>query len=328
MSSTTGNEDRYPNEPAPVAPERSAGQNDFAAAEGGAPLDGAPVSEPAHHGAHAAGEPIDANGRPVDPAAQPVDAQGRPLNAAGEPVDAAGEPVDAAGRPIEHDRVGRNRAAAAPVAAPADAPVGATAVGAAPVAERELPPREAVVAREREEFAGTKWGSAFFGWLTATGMAVLLTALLSAVGAGVGLGTTGGNGTAASNALSKNASAVGLIGAIALAVILFVAYYCGGYVAGRMARFSGARQGFAVWIWAVIIAVVVAIVTAIAGAQYNVLGNINSFPRIPIDEGTLTVTGIITAILVAIISLGGALLGGVAGMHYHRKIDRVGLQEL
>jgi len=36
--------------------------------------------------------------------------------------------------------------------------------------------RNAVVQREKEQFGGIKWGSAFFGWLTATGTAVLLTA--------------------------------------------------------------------------------------------------------------------------------------------------------
>ena len=38
----------------------------------------------------------------------------------------------------------------------------------------------ALVDREREAFGGLKMGSAFFGWLSAMGMAVLLTALLAA----------------------------------------------------------------------------------------------------------------------------------------------------
>jgi len=185
--------------------------------------------------------------------------------------------------------------------------------------------REVVVDREKAEFGGFKWGSAFFGWLTATGTAVLLTALLSAVGAGVGLGTNNGDVDDAAANVSKDAGAVGIVGAVALAVILFVAYYCGGYVAGRMARFAGVKQGVAVWIWAVVIAVVVAIVVAVAGSQFDVLGQLNSFPRIPVDEGTLTATGIITVLAVAVISLVGAILGGLAGMHYHRKVDRVGL---
>jgi hypothetical protein len=185
--------------------------------------------------------------------------------------------------------------------------------------------REVVVDREKEEFGGFKWGSAFFGWLTATGTAVLLTAILSAVGAGVGLGTNNGDVNDAAENVTKNGDVVGIVGAIVLAVILLVAYFCGGYVAGRMARFAGVKQGIAVWIWAVVIAIVVAVVAAIAGSQFNILGQLNSFPRIPIDEGTLTVTGIVTVAIVAVLSLVGAILGGIAGMRYHRKVDRVGL---
>jgi hypothetical protein len=184
--------------------------------------------------------------------------------------------------------------------------------------------RHDVVEREKNEFGGMKFGSAFFGWLTATGMAVILTAILAAIGAGVGLGTNT-DLNKATKGVASNATTVGIVSAIVLAVILFVAYYCGGYVAGRMARFNGAKQGFAVWIWAVVIAIIAAIITAIAGAKANVLGNINAFPRIPIDEGTLTITSIITVIVVALIALLGAIVGGLAGMRYHRKVDRVGL---
>ena len=196
---------------------------------------------------------------------------------------------------------------------------------AAVSAERGPTRREEALGREQERFGGFKWGSAFFGWLAATGTAVLLTALLSAVGAGLGLGVAEGDVEDAAAELGANAQTVTIIGAVALAVVLFVAYYCGGYVAGRMARFSGAKQGLAVWIWAIAIAIVVAIVAAVAGSQFNVLGQLNSFPRIPVDEGTLTTTGIVTAIVVALVSLGGAVLGGIGGMRYHRRVDRVGL---
>jgi hypothetical protein len=184
--------------------------------------------------------------------------------------------------------------------------------------------REDIVAREKEEFGGMKFGSAFFGWLTATGTAVLLTALVTAAGAAVGLGINVDADDAA-DAAAANPETVGIIGAIALIVVLFVAYFAGGYVAGRMARFSGAKQGIAVWLWAVVIAIVVAIVSALGGAQFNILANLDSFPRIPLNEGELTTAGIITAVLVALVSLGGAVLGGLAGMRYHRKVDRVGL---
>jgi len=184
--------------------------------------------------------------------------------------------------------------------------------------------REDAVLEQREAFGGVKVGSAFFGWLTATGMAVLLTALVAAAGTAVGVATQTDVNQAASDA-TKSPQSVGLVGGILLLVILFVAYLCGGYVAGRMARFNGTKQGLAVWLWAVAIAVVVAVIAAVAGSKYDVLSQLNSFPRIPVDGGTLTKGGIVALVAVAVASLLGALLGGRAGMHYHRKIDRAGL---
>ena len=184
--------------------------------------------------------------------------------------------------------------------------------------------REDVLAKEKAQFGGMKFGTAFFGWLTATGAAVLLTALVAGAGAAVGLGAEA-DPSQTTEAAAQNAETVGLIGAIALAVVVFVAYYCGGYVAGRMARFDGLKQGIAVWLWALIIAVVLAIVGAIAGSQFNVLANLNSFPRIPINEGDLALGSIITALVIAAVSLAGAILGGMAGMRFHRKVDKAGL---
>lgn len=189
---------------------------------------------------------------------------------------------------------------------------------------RPVETRGEVVQREKEEHGGIKVGSAFFGWLTATGMAVLLTALLAAAGTAVGLANNTNVGKAASDA-SNNAGTIGLIGGIVLLVILFVSYYCGGYVAGRMARFHGARQGLAVWLWSLVIAAIVAVVSAVAGSKYNVLAQLNSFPRLPIREGTLSTAGIIALIAVVLASLVGAMLGGLAGMRFHRRVDRTGL---
>ncbi|WP_417219483.1 hypothetical protein [Arthrobacter sp.] len=174
---------------------------------------------------------------------------------------------------------------------------------------------------ERRRFGGVKIGSAFFGWLTAMGMSVLLTALLAAAGAGIGLA----NGSSAEdlvNQASKDVGAIGVPSAIALGIILLVAYYCGGYVAGRMARFNGIRQGVAVWLWAIAIALVLAAIGAIAGSQFNVLGSLNIMPRVPLDEGALTAGGITALVIALLIPLLGAILGGLAGMRYHRRIDR------
>ena len=184
--------------------------------------------------------------------------------------------------------------------------------------------RKSVVDREKEEHGGIKIGSAFFGFLTATGMVVLLTALAAAIGAAVGLATGTKTGAATSQA-TQSAETVGIVGGIILLVILFVAYYCGGYVAGRMARFDGMKQGIAVWVWALVIAILVAILGAVAGSEFNILAQLNAFPRIPVSEGDLATGGIIAAIAVVLASLVGAILGGLAGMRFHRKVDKTGL---
>ena len=184
--------------------------------------------------------------------------------------------------------------------------------------------RESVVAREKEEYGGIKIGSAFFGWLTATGTAVLLTALAAAAGAVFGLsGVTDAQDAVAQ--ATENAETIGIVGGIVLVVVLFVAYYCGGYVAGRMARFDGAKQGLAVWLWAVVIAILLALLGLVAGSQYNVLSQLNTFPQIPVSGGDLTTGGVIALVAAAVVSLAGAVLGGIAGMRFHRKVDRAGL---
>lgn len=193
------------------------------------------------------------------------------------------------------------------------------------VDEREVAARDAVVAdadtrdqvlaREKEEFGGMKFGSAFFGWLTAAGTGVLLTALIAAIGTAAGLG--------ADDVVS--ARALGITGIVLVAVVMFVAYLAGGYVAGRMARFSGAKQGLAVWLWALIAAVVLGVLGVILGARFDVLSNLETFPRIPLSGDDVTVGGIITAVVLAVITLLGAILGGLAGMRYHRRVDRAGV---
>ena len=182
--------------------------------------------------------------------------------------------------------------------------------------------RKSVLTREKEEFGGIKFGSAFFGWLAATGTAVLLTALVAGAGTAVSVAT---NTDPEQVADAQSPETIGLAGGIALLAIMFIAYYCGGYVAGRMARFNGLRQGVAVWLWAVLIAVVVAILGLVAGQEYDVLGRLNSFPRIPVNEGDLTGGGLVAVLVLAAVTLVGAILGGLAGMRFHRRVDKAGL---
>ncbi|SDF44208.1 hypothetical protein SAMN05660485_03373 [Blastococcus fimeti] len=178
--------------------------------------------------------------------------------------------------------------------------------------------RDAVDA-QRSRYGGLKWGSAFFGWLSATGLAVLLVALLGA--GGVAIGLTQGLDTA--DEAADQADTIGLAGGIVLLVVLFLAYLAGGYVAGRMARFDGARQGIAVWVIGVLVVLLLAAAGLLFGSEYNVLQRLD-LPRIPIDEGTATTGGIIALVAVLVATLLGAMLGGKLGDRYHRKVDRAG----
>ena len=174
----------------------------------------------------------------------------------------------------------------------------------------------AVRQRQREEFGGIAWGSAFFGWLTATGLGAILAGIMAAVGATLAL-TEG-------KQVDVGSETIGIAGGIALLVTLFVSYFAGGYVAGRMARFDGARQGVGVFVWAIVIAIVLAVAAAIGGAEYNVLERLD-LPRLPVDEGDLTTGGIIALAAGLLTMLVAAILGGKVGERFHRKVDRAAI---
>ena len=191
------------------------------------------------------------------------------------------------------------------------------------------PTREEVVDRQRAAFGGIKWGSAFFGWLSAMGLAVILLALTTAAGIVIGLSAIDSPAQAANAATSAaaNTATVGLTGGIILLGILALACYAGGYVAGRMARFDGARPGFAMWLTGVILTSALAVTGALAGAQNpgrNVFTNLN-LPAVPMSAQQLTTAGLIALGAVLLGTFLSALAGGKAGEGYHRKIDRVGL---
>ncbi|RBY91931.1 hypothetical protein DQ237_19150 [Blastococcus sp. TF02-8] len=181
--------------------------------------------------------------------------------------------------------------------------------------------RDAVDA-QHDRYGGIKWGAAFFGWLSANGLAVILLAILSAAGVAFGLTQISSADQAAQQATDQ-ADTIGIAGGIALTVVLFLAYLAGGYVAGRMARFDGLKQGLAVWLIGLLIVAALAIAGAVLGSEYNVLSQLN-MPTVPVSGDTLTTAGIIAGIVALLITLLGAVLGGKLGERYHRKVDRAG----
>ena len=107
--------------------------------------------------------------------------------------------------------------------------------------------------------------------------------------------------------------------------MLFVSYLAGGYVAGRMARFSGLEAGcrrLAVGDHRRRRARPCSAWCSVPASTCS--ANLDAFPRIPLFGDDTDVAGIITAVVFAVIALVGAILGGHAGMRYHRRVDRAG----
>jgi hypothetical protein len=175
-------------------------------------------------------------------------------------------------------------------------------------------------ARQRDRFGGISWGSDFFGWLTAVGLASILTAFLAAAGASIGLSEV------SDAASSDTVKSVGLTGGILLLAVLAIAWFCGGYVAGRMARFDGVRQGLGVWLWTIIAALAVAALAAIGGREYDLFEQLN-LPRIPVNGQSLTTGGAIALGAALVTTLVFAVLGGLAGERFHRRVDRMAVTE-
>jgi hypothetical protein len=180
--------------------------------------------------------------------------------------------------------------------------------------------RDGAPRREKEEFGGVKVGCAFFGWLTATGTAVILTAIAAALGAATG----SVNISDVTDQVTRNPQASALVGIVVLALIVFVSYFCGGYVAGRMARFSGLKQGVAVWSWGLVVSLLATGLAFVAGDRFNIVGQVNGFPQLP-PIGDFGGPALIVVLVAAAIALVGAILGGLAGMRFHRRVDRAGL---
>ena len=185
-------------------------------------------------------------------------------------------------------------------------------VAAAPVTRENV---RDVRARQRAEYGGLNWGSAFFGWLVAVGMAAILLGLLSAAGTAFGLSDV-------SEAEARsNAETIGIVGGNlrrdARARLLRRRVRHRAHVALRrrapglprlVARPRRDDRG---------------------GGRLGVRRGVQrlqrlGLPRIPIDEGSLTAGAAIALAAAVILSLLAAMGGGKAGERYHRRIDRLG----
>jgi hypothetical protein len=177
----------------------------------------------------------------------------------------------------------------------------------------------AMRARQRDRFGGIRWGSAFFGLLSAIGLAALLLGIVAAAGVAIGVSEI-------ENVTNGDADTIGLGGAILVLAAIALSWYCGGYVAGRMARFDGARQGIGVWAWTIAIGAALAVAAVIGGSEYDVLQQLN-LPNVAVGDQSLTTTGLITLAAAVVVTLLFAVLGGKAGEIFHRRVDRFAARE-
>lgn len=168
----------------------------------------------------------------------------------------------------------------------------------------------------RDRFGGMNFGAGFFGWLVAIAMAALLTSIAGAIAAAAGTSTN-----ITQSEAERQAGTIGIVAAIVLLAILLIAYYTGGYVAGRMSRFDGGKQGLAVWLIGLLITVLAVVLGAVFGAQYNILDRVD-LPRIPVSTDQLSWAGLITAVVILVVTLLAAMAGGKVGRRYHSKVDR------
>jgi hypothetical protein len=218
-------------------------------------------------------------------------------------------------RVVEHDRFAREERA------PADEP-GWVREEDEPRTMPAVVGEDTVVAmraRQRDRFGGIRWGSAFFGLLSAIGLAALLLGIVAAAGVTIGVSEI-------ENVTNGDADTIGLGGAILVLAALAVSWYCGGYVAGRMARFDGARQGIGVWAWTIAIGAALAIAAVIGGSEYDVLAQLN-LPNVAVGDQSLTTTGLVTLAAAVVVTLIFGVLGGKAGEIFHRRVDRFAARE-
>lgn len=107
--------------------------------------------------------------------------------------------------------------------------------------------------------------------------------------------------------------------AVALSVLIFFAYLVGGYAAGRMARFAGAKQGIAVWLWQIMALILGSLATFLVPQLFQ--NGVASLSLQKLIAGDFA-NGLLAVLLVLALSFLGAILGGLCGRLYHRRVDK------
>jgi MFS family permease len=167
------------------------------------------------------------------------------------------------------------------------------------------------IAAAHERFGGIDIPASLVGMLTALSTTLILAGLI-----GAAVGAVGYQTGLEQNADAGEVSTASLIGGVA---VLFVAYLIGGWAAGRIARYDGARNGFATGIWTLVLGAILAGLGAWLGSEYDVFRNVE-LPQW-FESDALTTVALISGIAAIAAMFAGGILGGLWGERYHRRAD-------
>jgi uncharacterized membrane protein len=170
--------------------------------------------------------------------------------------------------------------------------------------------------RERtlsDRYGGFDWWADFIGWAVALFFTLLFAGIAAAIVGGVGYQLD-----APVSAADDTAQRLGIGGLVGGLIAVFLGYLVGGHTAGRMARFDGVKNGIGVVLWTIVMVLVLGTLGAVLGNEFDLTRRL----RLDIDQGTLTVAGLVSLVVTLLVMLAGAVLGGKLGTGYHRRIDR------
>lgn len=182
--------------------------------------------------------------------------------------------------------------------------------------------RRDLLTQQKDEFGGIRFGAGLLGWFAATGFGVVIMSIYG----GVVAAWVAASGTPTSNMLgfqqfvSDNGRLLSAVTAIVVLVVIFAGYLIGGFTASRVARFSGFKQGVATWLWGLVVSVILAVVgfVALGVSPFSSSSDAGSTPM----ESPTSIESIVFVGLVVVLSFVGAVLGGLLGQRWHRKVDR------
>jgi hypothetical protein len=166
----------------------------------------------------------------------------------------------------------------------------------------------------RDRFGGLDGAASLAGMLVALATLLLLAGIASAAIGAIAFRTAGNEAAYSIGALT------------AAGVVLFLSFLAGGWAAGRMARYSGAVNGFMVGIWFLILLAVLAGLGALFGDAYNLFDNLQvAKADLPdwFSQDTITTGVIVSSIAYVVVMFVGSVLGGLWGTRMHRRADEV-----